>query len=172
MYGTLQDADAYHAARGRADWTGSGQDDRVAALVRGSDYVDQRYRGQSAEKFCAVPRFPGVRTAGRAQEREWPRTGAVDRYGDPIPDDEVPTEVEHAAYEAAYRELLQPGSLSPDYVPAQQVTRETVGPLTVQYSDTAARGTDNPLRPVASMIDDIIGPVTVKYYCGPAVRVV
>jgi len=170
-YGTLVDADAYHAARGRADWVESSEPDRTSALVRGSDYVDQRYRGSSMYG-CGGPAFPGKKTGGRSQDREWPRTGASDRSGDPIPADEVPVEVERASYEAAYREVLEPGSLSPDYVPAQRVTREKVGPIDITYSDGADGGTSNPMRPVATVIDEILGPVLVKRYCGPGVRVV
>lgn len=170
-YGTLAGADAYHAARGREDWAEADEPDRLAALVRGSDYIDQRYRG-AAMGGCAGPSFPGKKAGGRAQPLEWPRTGAVDRGGDPIAADEVPVEVERAAYEAAYRELLEPGSLSPDYIPAQLVTREKVGPIEVSYSDKAGGAGDNPMRPVTTVIDEILGPVLLRRYCGPGVRVV
>lgn len=168
-YGTLAAADAYHAARGRAEWVDAPDAERTAALIRGSDYVDQRYRGQAGA--YDGPRFPGRKTSGRAQEREWPRAGATDRDGNIILPTEVPREVERAAYEAAYRELLQPGSLSPDFVPSEQVSREKVGPIEVSYA-SGADGDAVPNRPVVTVIDEILGPVLARRHCGPAVRVV
>ncbi len=168
-YGTLADANVYNADRGRADWAAGTEPDREAALVRGSDYVDQRYGAQACG--CGGPAFPGKKTGGREQEREWPRTGATDRAGNPIPDDEVPIEVERATYEAAYRELLNPGSLSPDYVPAQLVNKEKVGPIEVGYA-VSQDADGNPLRPVVTVIDEILSGLLTKAFCWPAVRVV
>lgn len=167
-YGTLVDADLYNAQRGRSGWAEFSDEERIAALVRGSDYVDWRYRRTG--DGCASS-FPGVKTGGRSQDREWPRTGAVDRNGDPIPSDEVPVEVIRATFEAAYREALEPGSLSPDYVPSQLVTREKVGPIEVSYSDPSKLGS-NPNSPVVTVIDEILAPILFKRYCGSGVFVV
>lgn len=164
MYGTLTEADAYHAARGRADWTDGNADARAAALVRGSDYVDQRYTATG----CATT-FSGRRTGGRTQEREWPRTGAADREGNAVPDDSVPSEVVRAAFEAAYREFLAPGSLSPDYVASRQVVRQKVGPLERTFATSSDCGAPN--RPVVPMIDEILAGLLVRR-CGVGVLVV
>lgn len=172
IYGTLEDADEYHADRANMAWPGDGTDaDRNAALVRATDYIDGRYRWLLPSGRWQS-QFPGERTAARGQDREWPRTGAVDYDGNELPDDEVPIEVEHATYEAALRELITPGSLSPDYVAAQQVTREKVGPIEVTYAE--AKATDNtiPNRPVIPVIDQIIAPVLLRPYMLPAVFVV
>lgn len=125
-YGTLQEADAYHAARGNVAWSEAPEADRTAALVRASDYVDLRY--QQEVRGCWVPMFPGERTDA-AQERAWPRTGV-----DGVASDEVPVEVELATYEAAARELATPGTLMPDFVPSEQVTRVKVGPVEESYA--------------------------------------
>lgn len=154
IYGTISDANAYHTARGNAGWTGSNEA-KEAALQRATDYIDGRYRVQTAAG-CWVSMFRGKRTAGRAQGLEWPRTGATDSEGNEIPDDEVPVEVEHATYEAALLELTSPGSLSPVFVAAQQVTREKVGPIEVAYSDAQGDGAMPPNRPVVPAIDDIL----------------
>lgn len=167
-YGTLEGADTYHAARGRAEWGNASADDRTAALVRGSDYIDQRYRGPVGE--CAGQSFPGTKTGGRAQEREWPRTGATDRSGNPIDWAEIPVEVERAAFEAALRELLQPGSLSPDYIASELVTREKVGPIDISYEGKVESGVPN--RPFVTVVDEILAPVLARRFCGPAVMVV
>lgn len=156
-YGTLAEADAYHAARGRTAWEEAAEPARVAALVRGSDYIDQRYR------------FPGTRTGGQAQDRAWPRTGVTAPDG-AIPAGEVPAEVERATYEAAFRELVTPGSLSPDYVPARQVVRQKVGPLERTFATAADTG-GNPVRPVVSAIDEILAALLYRP-SGIGVRVV
>lgn len=154
IYGTVSDADAYHLARGNAAWTGDNAV-KTAALQRATDYIDGRYRKMTAGG-CWVSMFRGARTDGRAQDLEWPRTGATDGEGNEIPDDEVPVEVEHATYEAALRELADPGSLSPTFTPSQQVTREKVGPVEVAYAEGQGSGAMPANRPVVPAIDDII----------------
>lgn len=168
-YGTVAGADAYHLARGNAGWTGTNSE-KEAALMRGSDYVDGRYRSHCGGVWSSL--FSGTRTAGRAQPREWPRSGATDYEGSEIADDAIPIEVEFATYEAALRELLNPGSLSPDYVASQLVVKEKVGPIEVQYSDPS-KNDNNPTRPVVTAIDEILAPLLVNCYgAGPYVMVV
>jgi len=169
MYGTLVGADSYHQARGNAAWAAGSDDARIGALVRATDYIDGRYRVLLASgRWSSM--FPGVRTAGRGQANEWPRTGATDYDGDPIQPDEIPEEVERATYEAALRELASPGSLSPDFLASEAVTREKVGPIEVTYADAAADGQPN--RPVIPAIDEILAPLLRTPAVGPAVRVV
>lgn len=168
IYGTLEEANAYHAARLNAGWTGTDAE-KLAALERGSDYIDLRYRVRYCGGWASM--FPGERTLGRGQDREWPRTGAEDYDGNAIPDDEVPIEVEHATYEAALRELVSPGSLSPDFIPGTARTKVKVDVIEVTYAQPKD-GDSPPNRPVIPMIDEIIAPVTFRSSCGPAVFVV
>lgn len=149
-YGTEANADQYHTARGNAAWTGSSAV-KVAALTRASQYID------GMGQCDGMSLFPGTKTEGRAQYLAWPRTGATDFSGAAILSDEVPIEVQYATYEAALRELVTPGSLSPDYVPGQQVKREKVDVLETEYT-TPAEGV-NPVRPVVSVIMDMLAPV-------------
>lgn len=170
FYGTVAEADAYHAARANAAWAG---DDVVkqAALIRASVYIDGRYRKLLASGVWQSL-FPGVKTEGRGQAREWPRTGAEDYEGHAIPSDQVPVEVEQAAYEAALRELAEPGSLSPDFVAASTVKRQKVGPIEEEFSVGAGADGAASVRPVISIIDEMIAPVLVARYTLPAVFVV
>lgn len=170
IYGTLVDADAYHLARGNSGWTGA-DEAKQAALQRATDYIDGRYR-YKMKSGCWRSMFPGEKTGGRAQDLEWPRTGATDYAGNEIPDDEVPREVEYATYEAALLELESPGSLSPIFIPGGQVTREKVDVVEVQYA--APQATDNtlPNRPIVPGIDEVIAPVVCQPLCGAAVFVV
>lgn len=115
-YGTLEDANEYHAARGNARWAASTDDYRLAALVRASQALDGLYG----------PRFPGT-VANAAQELLWPRKDLTFR-GASVPVTEVPVPVIRATYELALRELVSPGSIAPD-LPAgpQKVLTEVKG---------------------------------------------
>ncbi|KOB03645.1 hypothetical protein AE921_03015 [Xanthomonas arboricola] len=170
MYGTLEGADDYHRIRGNTAWAAGSEEARTASLVRGTDYIDGRYRVLLLSgRWQSM--FPGVRTDGRGQPNEWPRTGAVDYDGNPIAADAVPIEVEYAAYEAALRELARPGSLSPDFVASALAIRKKVGPIEVAYSDKSADG-GVPNRPVISVIDEILAPLIRRPATLPAVFVV
>lgn len=170
IYGTRADADAYHTARGNSGWTGENAA-KDAALERATDYIDGRYRWRLASgRWQSM--FRGERTGGRAQDREWPRTGATDYEGNAIADDEVPVEVRNATYEAALRELQTPGSLSPDFVPSGQVVKEKVGPIEVGYAVPQATANSLPNRPVIPAIDEILAPLLFRPADLPAVRVV
>lgn len=171
MYGDLTEASVYHAERGNAAWGALTAAQQTAALIRGSDYVDQRYR-EKLKSGRWLSMFSGVKTGGRDQAREWPRTGATDYEGHEIADDVVPVEVERAAYEAALREAVTPGSLSPDFIPGEQVAKEKVGPVEIAYHQPRLRDGIPPNRPVIPAIDEIIAPVLVARYDYPAVRVV
>lgn len=173
-YGDVTRATTYHEARGQGDrWAAI--EDKEAALQRGTDYCDQRYR-EKLKSGRWVSMFPGSKANGRSQDREWPRTDATDYEGNDIADDEVPEEVEHAAYEAALLEGEDPGSLSPQYVASEQAKREKVGPVEVEYADTSKmhlpQGVETPNRPIVPVIDEIIAPVLVPRYDLPAVSVV
>jgi hypothetical protein len=146
-YGTLVASKTYHAARGNAAWADAADADLEVALLRGSEYVDFTFRSS----------FPGNKTGLRTQEREWPREWAFDKEGNAIPTDEVPVEVEHAAYEAALRELASPGSLMPDLTLGKQIKAARVeGAVSVEYTGpTGAQG----MRPVVSIVAGILDPI-------------
>jgi hypothetical protein len=169
-YGTVDGAREYFDARGvnTDDWDDHAM---LADLVVASAYIDGRYR-QRLMSGAWVSMFPGTKTGGRAQELEWPRTGATDYTGEEIPDDEIPREVEQATYEAALLNHNDPGSLTPAWVATSQVTREKVGPVEVQYSDASSSGSWPPNYPWFPLIDGIIAPVLVSGFLGPAILTV
>jgi hypothetical protein len=109
---------AYHDDRG-ADYSGFTDPQIEAALIRATDYLDQRFS------------FTGKKIRGRDQTTEWPRTGVTDRDGYGV--DGLPHEVTGACAEYAIRALSLP--LSPDPVRDDtgalvQSKSETVGPIT------------------------------------------
>jgi hypothetical protein len=157
FYGTEAAANTYHADRGNVTWAAATSPNKLAALVRASAYIDSL--GIDTRPCGAMlSRFPGRKTGGRAQAAAWPRTGATDIEGDAIAPDVVPLEVERATYEAALRELAAPGSLLPDFTPAQQVKREKVDVIDVEYAGSTA---ENPNAPVVSAVLQILAPVMV-----------
>ena len=86
-YGTVEAARSYHAARGNGDrW--DALSDATAALQRGTDYIDARYREQ-LKSGRWVSMFSG-RKAEPRQTNEWPRVDAEDYEGNELPSDEVP----------------------------------------------------------------------------------
>lgn len=161
-YGNLTDASAYMAARGYA-WTGD-DEAKEAALLLGSEYVDSL----GLVKPCF---WVGTKTGGRSQVRQWPRTGAVDGFGEAIANDEIPQEVIEASYQAAWRELANPGALNPDYVASDTFKSAKVGPLEVTYATSSAPDAI-PTKPVVSVINDLIGPLLTCWNPSAAVFVV
>lgn len=146
-YDTLENVSLYHVNHGNTDWDPalSPTDEQEAAIIRASAYLDRKYGS----------RYPGTKVLGRAQSLAWPRKDATDVNGETIEDDEVPTEIKKAVAEAALREFLEPGSLSPDYVNTAQVTSETLGPLSVSYAVSQTTSVKD-TQPVVTVIDDIM----------------
>ena len=146
-YDTLENVSLYHANHGNTDWlqSASPTDEQEAAIIRASAYLDRKYGS----------RYPGTKMNGRAQSLGWPRKDATDANGETIEDDEVPNEVKKAVAEAALREYLEPGSLSPDYLNTSQVTSETLGPLSVSYAVSQTTSLKDS-QPIITVIDDIM----------------
>lgn len=165
-YGSVTEADAYNAARGNIAWAAGTEQDKTAALVRASAYVDGMV-GQPANNSGCVFIYPGQKVGGYSQPLQWPRKGAIDRFGETIPEDVVPVGIEYATYEGALRELTQSGSLNPDFVPSQVVQREKVGPLETEYA-VSKNGTPS-VRPVIGAIDSLLYPLLALRCPAPAV---
>lgn len=114
---------------------------------RGSAYIDAVYGG----------RFPGVPTAGYAQERQFPRTGAT-IYGSDLPDSVIPTIVIEASYMAALQEDRSPGSLSVVVTPGKQVRRTKVDVLEKEYFESKG-GALASATPILSAIEGLLAPL-------------
>jgi hypothetical protein len=170
FYGTLAGADAYLAARGNAAWNAATDEEKQAALVRASGHIDGMAGQQVPNTAGCVYVFPGQKAGGYGQSLQWPRTGAVDRMGDQVPEDVVPAAIQQATYEAAAREQAAPGSLNPDFVPSQVVQREKVGPLEQEFA--VAKNGNPSIRPVIGVIDSLLYPLLIVRCPAPAVYVV
>jgi hypothetical protein len=148
IYGSVADSKTYFSDRGITAWAVDDDATLTAILLRATEFIDGRYGTQ----------FPGVKFGLRAQIREWPRTGAVDRNCDYIPYTEIPVEVIHATYEAALREQANPGTLTPDidYTARRQSVR-VEGAIAVTYASLPLRA--EAFRKIMTIVDAIIAPV-------------
>lgn len=160
IYGTVAGADAYALSIGNTAWGALTTETKQAALVRGSLYVDSYNRRYLDGDFKCWWQFIGGKTAGWAQEREWPRNGIPG-----LPDNVIPVQIEYATYEAAIREGTNPGSLSPDFDRATLVKSEKVDVLQVTYavSDNATAGS---LLPVIPAIESLLSAFLVRRCTG------
>lgn len=163
-YGTIAGFQTYHIARGREAVVDAFDDDEIeAAKLIASEWLDANYRRV----------FPGLKTGGRDQLREWPRQGAIDIYGYPIPYAVIPTEVENATYEAALIELQESGSLTKSYTPSQYKRVSVDGAVAVEYASFASA---RDAQTQHKIIDDILSPlfgnaaVTPSPYSGSVYR--
>lgn len=132
---------AYMEARAR---TYKDDDDAInAAIVTGSDYVDQRFQ------------YRGRKQNGRQQRQQWPRIACMD--ADQLPVQGIPQEVKDATCEYASRALV--GMLNPDPVidpSGFQIaeSKKSVGPIDkdIKYFE----GTGVPALPVYPGADMIL----------------
>lgn len=138
------DLDEFKAYCGKVGYSLEGKDDTdlEQSLRRGTTWIDGTY----GQRFIGEP-------ATVEQSLEWPRKNAVWR-GALLPSTTIPQRVKNALCEAAWRELSAPGSLSPDYVPAEAIKQEQVGDLSLTYQDTNGRIDD--VLPVVSAVEGIL----------------
>ena len=143
---SLDDCDDYHAARANSAWTGvesSPPEEKEAAIRRATTALATAFE------------WKGTKLNGRDQALPWPRTGVEDEEGDDVASDEVPREIVAACCEMALRELVKPGSLTPDFQPNKQVKATQVGPISKEYF--APSGGADAVRPVLLIVQDLVG---------------
>lgn len=123
FYGTASGYKAYWLARGNDQSTVTDPNVQVALLIA-SEFIDRSFGHQ----------WQGLKVGQRAQVRDWPRSGVVDKNGYSVASDVPPVEVENAAYEAAFRQLASPGIFFKDYTPGKYKSVSITGALSVEYA--------------------------------------
>ena len=134
-YITVTFADGHHSDRGRTQWASALEAVRKTAIIRATDYIDQRFGTL----------FIGEKMKG-SQGLEWPRADAFDRDGHVL--DPIPPQLQKACAEYALIALRQ-GELAPqppmpvppqgvdgtigDAAPAGEIVREKIGPIETEY---------------------------------------
>lgn len=116
-YASVDQASAYHSARGAAEW--DTVEDQEAALRKATDYMVQNYRLS----------WKGHRVTSE-QALDWPRYECYDTDRFLIPSNVVPIEVRNACIELALKVTTE--ALNPDLT--QQILSNSVGPISVTYS--------------------------------------
>lgn len=140
---SLDDVTAYHAARETEAWTTGDPSAQEAAVRRASFFLSNSFA------------WKGYRLNGRVQALAWPRHDVVDAEGWTVPADAVPPEIKDATAEIALRELVSPGSMSPDVTMADKVKSQRVGEIAVEYAHVSTGPEAS--RPVLLIVRDLIG---------------
>ncbi len=155
-YDTAANADAYFTARGVTTWTGDATA-KEAALVRGADYLERRYR----------QRWVGTK-ATSTQALAWPRLNVEDVDGYAIASTVVPEAVKRANFEAALL-VLSGTDLEPVLERAGAVTHKKTkaGPVETEteYSGGA------PARASITSIDGLLAGLVRGVNTVPLLRV-
>jgi len=106
--------------------------------------------------------FTGYRVSG-AQGLSYPRTGSY-RYGSAFPFESIPKELKLA--QVVMAGILEEGG-ELWATGTSGITREKVGPLETEYSDTAADSVGNPVLPqIDSILTPLFIPVSVNFRVG------
>lgn len=150
-YISVEDASAYHAARGNAAWAALATDTiREQCLRKGTDFMRQAYRS----------RWQGVKV-DEDQALDWPRYDVVVE-GYVIASNIVPAEVKNACAELALR--ASEGDLLADQ--SQGVIREKVGQIEVEYDRSS------PQQARYSAIESLLAPYLLAGGCGISMKIV
>lgn len=129
-YVSLADCNTYHTNMGNAAWTGT-DPAKEAALRKGTAYLDSHYRG----------RWKGTK-GDSSQVLAWPRNSVLDEDGYAVDPETIPQRVKDACCEAALRMLA--GDMEPDLARGGRILSESVGEISVTYSEGAPAGTRYP----------------------------
>lgn len=162
-YISVADADTHQADRGRTDWAAAIDADKEVAIVRATDYIDQRF----ALKFVGDK-------GSSSQALEWPRLGAYDDNGylfDPLPAQLLKACAEYALISLRQGELgpnpqlpvpdASPadGSTTDGPVPKGEITKEVIGPMETEWQPlSAARGSGAHKAAQSTILSDFFIP--------------
>lgn len=147
FYGTADTFRTFHTDRGTDVSNYPNDGDIENALLIASEWLDGTYRS----------RFHGYKVGQRDQQREWPRTGATDRYGYAVSSETVPVEITNATFEAAIRELQTPGALLTDYTQSVYKRVAISGSISVEYRDRNANEVQLEIPAVDHALEPLIG---------------
>lgn len=126
-YLSVSDADTYWANRANSTWAAYTTDQKAAALIMATQYLDANYKWRG-----------GLATS--TQALGWPRDLEFDNEGRTITG--VPQKVKHATAEMAIVAAAN-GSLLPTASGGSgSVKREKVGPLEVEYTSEGVSSDD------------------------------
>lgn len=137
-YVSVEDANAYFSTRAVTEWLTKALKDKEAALIKATDYIDQRWG----------PKLQGYPLT-RDQALEFPRLGCYDRYG--YLAEGVPMDIAKAACEYALITFDQSlGPANPTTSKEIKKKKVVVGPITTETEYVGSNSqTDTIKYPVA-----------------------
>lgn len=140
-YVTVTEANTYWSVRaGGTEWTALSDAQKEQALIRASSFVDNQ----------KLHPFRGTRkTSG--QGMQWPRVGAVERFGPAVESDEIPGLVKRAVMSVSL--LASTTDLEPVLSRGGRVTSESVGPISRSYAP------DAPGHDVIMAVEGMLAPL-------------
>ena len=148
-YLSVDDADAYWDNHGQLSaWMDSTTAQKEEALRVGTQYLDMNYG----------PAWKGSRTNG-TQALDFPRSDMVDRDEYNIDSDSIPTKLEHATAEAAYRHRNETDGLFPDVSASDSgVKRERVrvGEIEDEKEYSGAKVTTKQFLKIDALVRDFV----------------
>ncbi len=125
-YVSLADADTYFAAHGSpSTWTGANDAQQESAIRYATLWIDARYA------------WPGL-IVSQSQALAWPRGGVVDGDGRAMSSTSLPARLVQATCEAALEHLST--ALNEILARGGGIASETVGPISVEYFQSANPG--------------------------------
>lgn len=141
------------AAKAKVEWAKRGYDHAAMTdeeidqlLLAASEFCDgMGLRETSPGVYMNL--FPGKPTEGRAQARAWPRTDAVDLYGEPYADDEIPPALVRATHEAAWYAKQNAGGLNVAFKRDQIVQSRRVETIARTFFEPKSVNGMPPTRP-------------------------
>lgn len=158
VYGTVEGFVAYHTERGNLTLAAEDETEILAALLVASEWSDGTYGTL----------FPGWKTSGYAQDREWPRVDAYTltgpyfngaRSAEYFATDAIPREQINATYELAGKHLTTLGSLDIDYNASDAIKKASVdGAVSVEFVGASSYDAAQTVFPV---VDKIMAPLLV-----------
>lgn len=119
-YGSIAEADAYHAALGNSAWAAVATIEKERNLRKATNFMRQIYRAK----------WSGRRVY-QVQALDWPRFG-VCADGFPVLSTVVPVDVKHACFELALRAAAGPLLEDVD-TGSSQIKKDKTGPLETEY---------------------------------------
>jgi hypothetical protein len=94
---------------------------------------------------------------------DWPRVNVYDNEGYLVDSTTLPKELVEACNEAVFRELTDPFSLTPDFVPAQEkIIEERVGPIMTRYSDKGPLDPIPRITVIEQLLSSLIGGSNIR----------
>lgn len=150
FYGSAEEFKQYLTARNREVSDNWSDEDIEAALLVASEWLDNQYEDS----------WIGYKNTYE-QERSWPRQLALVRTFPyyTYQNDEIPIEVNYATYEAADRQLNNPGCLQTDYTPKPYNSVSIYNAVTVEYvTGTSAGDVQVQIPAIQGLMSKLLDP--------------